>query len=98
MPVPGQGFSTFFEVPTQIMVDGLPNDNELSLTLIGGTVCSVLLLMVCIVAVLLWILYRQKGSYVTNELDEEGTYQDEEYVDIEMQQQSQIPLAAEEDE
>ncbi|XP_034007415.1 cell adhesion molecule 2-like [Trematomus bernacchii] len=71
-------------------------DSGTSGALIGGIVGSVLLLLICIMAVLIWISSRQKGSYVTNEFNEEE--EDEESDAADMEQQSKKPLTAEEHE
>uniref|UniRef100_A0A3Q1ILL0 Uncharacterized protein n=1 Tax=Anabas testudineus TaxID=64144 RepID=A0A3Q1ILL0_ANATE len=36
-----------------------------------GIVSAVLLILICTIAVLMWCLSRHKGSYVTNETDED---------------------------
>ncbi|XP_029375091.1 protein S100-B isoform X1 [Echeneis naucrates] len=39
--------------------------------IIGGVVGGILLVFICVLALLLWCLSRQKGSYVTNEMDDD---------------------------
>lgn len=34
-------------------------------------VCGVLLLLVCVITLMMWCLSRQKGSYVTNEAEDD---------------------------
>lgn len=36
-----------------------------------------LLLLICVITVLLWCLSRQKGSYVTNETDDDDDVMDD---------------------
>uniref|UniRef100_UPI0037E73A82 glycophorin-C n=1 Tax=Semicossyphus pulcher TaxID=241346 RepID=UPI0037E73A82 len=69
--------------------------------LIGGIVSAVLLLLICMSAVLLWCLSRNKGSYVTNETDEEDGIdedEDEESVGSGTALQSREPLKTKEEE
>uniref|UniRef100_A0A665UP34 Uncharacterized protein n=1 Tax=Echeneis naucrates TaxID=173247 RepID=A0A665UP34_ECHNA len=37
----------------------------------AGVVGGILLVFICVLALLLWCLSRQKGSYVTNEMDDD---------------------------
>ncbi|XP_034534052.1 small cell adhesion glycoprotein homolog [Notolabrus celidotus] len=84
---------------TNIVTKG-PNTADADFAvLIGGVVSAVLLLLICMIAVLLWCLTRQKGSYVTNEMDEdEDVDEDEESVGSDVALQSKEPLRAKEEE
>ncbi|XP_008284111.1 small cell adhesion glycoprotein-like [Stegastes partitus] len=85
------------EVLTQTTATGVEVDGGDLAALIGGVVSAVLLLLVCVVAVLLWCLSRQKGSYVTNETDDDdgGDY---ESVGSDTALQSKEPLKEDEEE
>lgn len=81
-----------------INVDNGHMDNG---ALIGGIVGAVLLLLICIIAVLLWRLSRQKGSYVTNEIDEDDDDiddNDDESMGSDTALQSREPLKIKEEE
>ncbi|XP_041841908.1 cell adhesion molecule 4-like isoform X1 [Melanotaenia boesemani] len=78
------------------------NDTGDFAALIGGIVCTVLLLFICTIAVLLWCLSRQKGSYVTNETDVDDEDDDDdgndgESVGSDTALQSKQPLTAKEE-
>ncbi|KAM9328656.1 glycophorin-C [Pholidichthys leucotaenia] len=64
--------------------------------LIGGIVSAVLLVMICMIAVLMWCLSRQKGSYETNEMDEDGD-EDDESASSDVALQSKEPLKSKEE-
>ena len=63
-----------------------------------------LLLLICAIAVLLWCLSRQKGSYVTNEMDEDDDIDniddndDNESIGSDTALQSKEPLETKEEE
>ncbi|XP_059183872.1 glycophorin-C-like [Centropristis striata] len=83
---------------TQTVPKGIdPADEGDFAALIGGIVGSTLLLLICIIAVLLWCLSRHKGSYVTNETDDDEL-DDDESVGSDTALQSREPLKTEEDE
>ncbi|KAM9767084.1 glycophorin-C [Menidia menidia] len=63
--------SPFSDLVTRIGSSDVYSDAGDFAALIGGIVSVVLLLFICTVAVLLWCLSRQKGSYTTNEADGE---------------------------
>lgn len=58
-------------VLTETVTKVISVDNGHIAALIGGIISAVLLLLICVIAVLLWCLSRHKGSYVTNEMDED---------------------------
>lgn len=61
--------------------------------LIGGVIAVVLLVFLCTVAILLWCLSRQKGSYATNETeDDDEDSEDGESVGSDVALQSKEPL------
>lgn len=61
---------------------------------LAGIITVVLLVFLCTIAVLLWCLSRQKGSYVTNETedDDEEDNEDDESVGSDVALQSKEPL------
>ncbi|KAF7658972.1 hypothetical protein LDENG_00004820 [Lucifuga dentata] len=59
------------EIVTQIMKNGTITDYGDSAAIIGGIVAAVMLILICMIVTLLWLMSRQKGSYVTNETDNE---------------------------
>ena len=67
--------------------------------LLTGIVSVVLLLFICTIAVLLWCLSRQKGSYDTNEADDDVDveHDDDESVGSDAALQSKEPLKPKED-
>ncbi|XP_034467543.1 cell adhesion molecule 2-like isoform X1 [Hippoglossus hippoglossus] len=68
--------------------------------LIGGIVGAVLLALICVIAVLMWCLSRHKGSYITNEMDDDDDMDndDEEPFCSDMVLQTNEPLTVDEDE
>ncbi|XP_058479295.1 small cell adhesion glycoprotein homolog [Solea solea] len=74
-------------------------DGDLA-ALIGGIVGCLLLVLTCVIVVLLWCLSRHKGSYITNEMDEDnemvrdGEDDDEDDESLQLKQ----PLKSKEDE
>ncbi|XP_041841909.1 cell adhesion molecule 2-like isoform X2 [Melanotaenia boesemani] len=90
------------ELVTKIGQNAHYNDTGDFAALIGGIVCTVLLLFICTIAVLLWCLSRQKGSYVTNETDVDDEDDDDdgndgESVGSDTALQSKQPLTAKEE-
>lgn len=76
-------------------------DNGDLAALIGGIVGFVLLVLICIlVFLLLWFLSRQKGSYVTNEMDDEDDFDVEDGISVtsDTALQSSEPLKVKEEE
>lgn len=70
-----------------------------------GIISGVLLVLICVLALLLWCLSRQKGSYVTNEMDDDDDDEDnndddneEGSVSSDMALQSKEPLKDKEEE
>lgn len=62
-------------------------------------VSAVLLIVICMIAVLLWCVSRNKGSYVTNETDEDDAAdEDEESDGSDAALQSKAPLRTKEEE
>ncbi|XP_041637742.1 glycophorin-C-like isoform X2 [Cheilinus undulatus] len=86
--------------PNVVTIGPNTTDNGDLAALIGGIVAAVLLLLICLIAVLLWCLSRQKGSYVTNEMDEDDDFNedDEESVTSDTALQSKEPLKPKEEE
>ncbi|XP_069377422.1 small cell adhesion glycoprotein homolog [Paralichthys olivaceus] len=84
------------EAVTKILTLG---DGDLA-ALIGGIVGVVLLALICVIAVLMWCLSRHKGSYITNEMDEDDDINndDEEPFCSDMMLQTKEPLTVNEDE
>ncbi|TKS66352.1 Aryl hydrocarbon receptor [Collichthys lucidus] len=67
----------------------------------NGVVGAVLLLLICTIAVLLWCLTRHKGSYITNEMDEDDDEiddNDDESVGSDTALQSREPLKVKDEE
>uniref|UniRef100_A0A3Q2D2P6 Uncharacterized protein n=1 Tax=Cyprinodon variegatus TaxID=28743 RepID=A0A3Q2D2P6_CYPVA len=65
-----------------------------------GIISVVLLVFLCTIAILLWCLSRQKGSYVTNESDEEDDEvlnEEDESVGSDVALQSKEPLKTNKD-
>nr|XP_033471395.1 small cell adhesion glycoprotein homolog [Epinephelus lanceolatus] len=88
------------EAVTKMMTSGTNTDDGDWAALIGGIVGSVLLLLICIIAVLLWCMSRQKGSYVTNETDgnDEVDDDDNRSMGSDAELQCKEPLKTKEDE
>ncbi|KAL7370275.1 hypothetical protein ABVT39_024519 [Epinephelus coioides] len=82
------------EAVTKMVTSGTNTDDGYLAALIGGIVGSVLLLLICIIVVLLWCMSRQKGSYVTNEVDDD----DNRSVGSDAELQCKEPLKTKEDE
>ncbi|XP_069020271.1 glycophorin-C isoform X1 [Embiotoca jacksoni] len=69
--------------------------------LVGAIVSAVLLLLICVIAVLMWCLSRHKGSYVTNEMDDDdddNIDNDDESVGSDTALQAKEPLKSKEEE
>ncbi|XP_074520597.1 glycophorin-C [Halichoeres trimaculatus] len=82
-----------------IVTKGSDSDSGDFAALIGGVVSVLLLLLVCGIAALLWCQSRNKGSYVTNEKDEDDAVdEDEESEGSDAALQSKAPLRSTEDE
>ncbi|XP_039648979.1 cell wall protein SED1-like isoform X2 [Perca fluviatilis] len=81
---------------TEAVTKGIALDDGAFAALIGGIVCIALLLVICIIVLLLWHLSRHKGSYVTNEMDDDEM-DDEESVGSDTALQSREPLETKED-
>uniref|UniRef100_A0A3B5KMG2 Uncharacterized protein n=1 Tax=Takifugu rubripes TaxID=31033 RepID=A0A3B5KMG2_TAKRU len=64
----------------------------------AGVICAVLLLLISIMAVLLWLMSRQKGSYDTNEMDDDAEGADEESDGSDPALQMKEPLTIREEE
>uniref|UniRef100_A0A3Q1GF95 Uncharacterized protein n=1 Tax=Acanthochromis polyacanthus TaxID=80966 RepID=A0A3Q1GF95_9TELE len=62
-----------------------------------GVVSAVLLLLICVITVSLWCLSRHKGSYVTNETDDDDDI-DDESVGSDTALQSKEPLKKDDEE
>ncbi|XP_045905073.1 small cell adhesion glycoprotein homolog [Micropterus dolomieu] len=87
----------------EVVTKGNYTDDGPVAALIGGIVSAVLLLLICMIAVLLWCLSRHKGSYVTNEMDEDEDEDDvdghdDESVGSDTALQSKEPLKIKEEE
>ncbi|XP_071320863.1 glycophorin-C [Trachinotus anak] len=85
---------------TKGSVEGHSDDGALA-ALIGGIVGAVLLVLICVIALLLWCLSRHKGSYVTNEMDDDNDIVNEdedESVGSDMALQTKEPLMIKEEE
>lgn len=85
----------------EVTTKGISMDDGVFTALIGGIVSAVLLLLICVIMVLLWCLSRHKGSYVTNEMDDEDYGEkdaDEESVGSDTALQSREPLKIKEEE
>ncbi|XP_037552326.1 cell adhesion molecule 1-like [Nematolebias whitei] len=89
-------FPTFPGLVTRIGKRDLYNSTEDFAALIGGIVSVVLLIFLCTITVLLWCLSRQKGSYSTNETDEDddADIEDDESIGSDVALQSKEPLKA----
>lgn len=61
----------YSELVTKIGSRGSHMDHADLAALVGGIVSAVLLVLLCIIAVLMWCMTRQKGTYVTNEMDDD---------------------------
>uniref|UniRef100_A0A3P8S0P1 Uncharacterized protein n=1 Tax=Amphiprion percula TaxID=161767 RepID=A0A3P8S0P1_AMPPE len=61
-------------------------------------VSAVLVLLICIITVLLWCLSRHKGSYITNETDDDDDINDDESVGSDTALQSKEPLKKKDEE
>ncbi|XP_073318382.1 glycophorin-C [Pagrus major] len=105
-PFPGKGWTDVVtevvnkvvtEVVTETVTKGIITDDGDFAALIGGIVGGVLLLLICVIAVLLWCLSRHKGSYVTNEMDDDADI-DDESVGSDTALQSKEPLKVEDEE
>ncbi|XP_076022082.1 glycophorin-C isoform X1 [Genypterus blacodes] len=84
-------FTTVAEVVTHTAKPGIYNDETFA-AIVGGTIVAVLLILICVVLMLTWLISRHKGSYVTNEADDEESLASDEAL------QSKEPLRTEEDE
>ncbi|KAA8579626.1 cell adhesion molecule 1 isoform X2 [Etheostoma spectabile] len=93
---PGAEAWTPLPLVTEAVTKGIDQDDGAFAPLIGGIVCIALLLVICIILVLLWHLSRHKGSYITNEMDDEDM-DDEESVGSDTALQSRGPLETKED-
>ncbi|XP_053709422.1 small cell adhesion glycoprotein homolog [Synchiropus splendidus] len=67
-------------VTTVVNGDGGDVEDGAMAALIGGVVGSLVLILVCVAVALMWGLSKQKGSYVTNEMENDEDYDDEESV------------------
>ncbi|KAM8721958.1 small cell adhesion glycoprotein homolog [Acanthopagrus schlegelii] len=84
---------------TEAVTKGPVTDDGDFAALIGGMVGGVLLLLICVITVLLWCLSRQKGSYVTNETDDDDDIDiDDESVGSDTALQSKERLKAKDEE
>ncbi|GAA6224232.1 cell adhesion molecule 2-like [Lates japonicus] len=85
---------------TRIPATGYSSDSEALAALIGGIVGAVLLALICVIAVLLWCLSRQKGSYITGETDDDDddVANDDESVGSDAALQGKKPLNIKEEE
>ncbi|CAJ1086910.1 small cell adhesion glycoprotein homolog [Xyrichtys novacula] len=88
--------------PGDIVTKGPSPDNSDFAAVIGGVVSVVVLLLILTIALLLWCLSRHKGSYVTNEMDEEDDVDvdedEDESVGSDTALQSKEPLKTKEEE
>ncbi|XP_047211919.1 cell adhesion molecule 2-like [Girardinichthys multiradiatus] len=87
-------FPTFSDLVTKIGKKDIYSSTEDFVALVGGIITVVLLVFLCTIAILLWCLSRQKGSYVTNETDDydEIDNEDDESVGSDVALQSKEPL------
>ncbi|XP_056883734.1 small cell adhesion glycoprotein homolog [Takifugu flavidus] len=83
---------------TEMVTQGLDTEEGDVAALVGGVICAVLLLLISIMAVLLWLMSRQKGSYDTNEMDDEAEGADEELDGSDPALQMKEPLTIREEE
>ncbi|KAI3365847.1 hypothetical protein L3Q82_000829 [Scortum barcoo] len=96
----------FTETVTKIGSKVVIGDHGDLAALIGGIVAAALLLLICMLAVLMWCLSSHKGSYITNEMDDDDEDNDEDNINDNNDEsvgsgtalQSQEPLKAKEDE
>ncbi|KAM6958621.1 uncharacterized protein LKV04_022569 isoform 1-T2 [Tautogolabrus adspersus] len=105
---PGPPVRTLTEITTSLPKDPIVVTNGLNTTddgefaaLIGGVIFAVLLLLICMTAVLLWCLSRHKGSYATNEMDQDVDFDeddDEESVGSDTALQIKEPLKTKDEE
>ncbi|XP_040888342.1 small cell adhesion glycoprotein homolog [Toxotes jaculatrix] len=87
------------EVVTETAIKAIDSDEENFAALAGGAIAAVLLVLTCVIAMLLWCLSRHKGSYVTNEMDEdEDDNEDDESVGSDIELQTKEPLNIKEEE
>ncbi|KAK5623899.1 hypothetical protein CRENBAI_000184 [Crenichthys baileyi] len=85
-------FPTFSDLVTKIGKKDIYSSTEDFVALVGGIITVVLLVFLCTIAVLLWCLSRQKGSYVTNETDDDEIDNEDESVGSDVALQSKEPL------
>ncbi|CAJ1086909.1 hypothetical protein GBF38_009022 [Xyrichtys novacula] len=94
--------STLDSLMESLDSDGPSPDNSDFAAVIGGVVSVVVLLLILTIALLLWCLSRHKGSYVTNEMDEEDDVDvdedEDESVGSDTALQSKEPLKTKEEE
>lgn len=64
----------------------------------AGVICVVLLLIICLMATLLWLMTRQKGSYNTNEMEDMEDDDDEDSDGSDPALQMKEPLTIREEE
>ncbi|XP_060923142.1 small cell adhesion glycoprotein homolog [Limanda limanda] len=88
------------EAVTKMLMQDVNSGNGELAALIGGIVGAVLLALICVIAVLMWCLSRHKGSYITNEMDDDDDIDndDEEPFCSDMMLQANKPLMIDEDE
>ncbi|XP_028427333.1 cell adhesion molecule 2 isoform X5 [Perca flavescens] len=87
--------ATLSEALTEMVTEDIDQDDGAFAALIAGIVCFTLL-VICII-VWRWHLSRHKGSYVTNEMDDDDDMDDEESVGSNTALQSREPLETKED-
>ncbi|XP_038153429.1 cell adhesion molecule 2-like [Cyprinodon tularosa] len=93
-------YPTYSDLVTKIGRKDIYSSTEDFAALIGGIISVVLLVFLCTIAILLWCLSRQKGSYVTNESDEENDEvlnEEDESVGSDVALQSKEPLKTNKD-
>ncbi|XP_022063866.1 small cell adhesion glycoprotein homolog [Acanthochromis polyacanthus] len=90
-------FPEITKAVTKITTTGVNTDDGDFAALIGGVVSAVLLLLICVITVSLWCLSRHKGSYVTNETDDDDDI-DDESVGSDTALQSKEPLKKDDEE
>ncbi|XP_076022083.1 glycophorin-C isoform X2 [Genypterus blacodes] len=83
---------TDFTTVAEVVTHTAKPDDETFAAIVGGTIVAVLLILICVVLMLTWLISRHKGSYVTNEADDEESLASDEAL------QSKEPLRTEEDE
>ncbi|KAM4538617.1 glycophorin-C [Fundulus diaphanus] len=91
---PPDTYPTFSDLVTKIGKKDIYNSTEEFAALIGGIITVVLLVFLCTIAILLWCLSRQKGSYDTNETDDDDGVEDDESVGSDVALQAKEPLKA----